>query len=301
MGFPLCMHRCWHTPTNPAPKSLNCAFAPALEKRQIPCGRMIRPRRTKAGLRDQQRNLARELVVQRIQLGRYKILTVLRCGGEGDPAHIRVHARFTGDVVCKTLFPVVSLARGEQDVAFAVGEPGAGVAAQHAGEVAVLDSEDAVGRLGAGEDGAVGGETVGAQVRVEGGLPREPGGPRRTGLTKRVGIRREQRTRVGRVEQLADLVAKLHEGYDMVVATRMIKGAHNEEDELVFKWRKWANNAFNIMANLTWNRGRPYVTDTINGFRAITKTAWEKLALDGPGYTIEYQSSIRYLRLMIWR
>ena len=82
----------------------------------------------------------------------------------------------------------------------------------------------------------------------------------------------------------------------MVVGTRMVKGSHNEEDELIFKWRKWANNAFNIMANTTWNRGR-YVTDTINGFRAITKKAWQELALDGPGYTIEYQSSIRCFKL----
>ena len=46
------------------------------------------------------------------------------------------------------------------------------------------------------------------------------------------------------------------------------------------------------MANLTWNRGA-YVKDTINGYRAITKSAWQVLALDGHGYTIEYQSSIR--------
>jgi glycosyltransferase involved in cell wall biosynthesis len=90
--------------------------------------------------------------------------------------------------------------------------------------------------------------------------------------------------------------AHLEAGADMVVGTRMVPGAHNEEDEQFFKWRKWANNAFNIMANLTWNRGK-YMTDTINGFRAIRKSAWDKLALDGPGYTIEYQSSIRSFKL----
>ncbi|MGZ3694302.1 MAG: glycosyltransferase family 2 protein [Bdellovibrionota bacterium] len=88
----------------------------------------------------------------------------------------------------------------------------------------------------------------------------------------------------------------LEQGNGMVIATRMVKGAHNEEDELVFKWRKWANNAFNLMANLTWNRGA-WVSDTINGFRAITKDAWARLKLDGPGYTIEYQSSIRSFKL----
>ncbi|MBI3543885.1 MAG: glycosyltransferase family 2 protein [Deltaproteobacteria bacterium] len=88
----------------------------------------------------------------------------------------------------------------------------------------------------------------------------------------------------------------LEKGYDMVIGTRMTPDAHNEEDELLLKPRKWANNAFNLMANLTWNRQK-FVTDTINGFRAITKKAWHDLALDGPGYTIEYQSSIRAFKL----
>lgn len=88
----------------------------------------------------------------------------------------------------------------------------------------------------------------------------------------------------------------LEQGYDIVIGTRMVPGAHNEEDELRFPCRKWANKAFNLMANCTWNRG-PYVTDSINGFRAITKKAWEQLALDGIGYTIEYQSTIRAMKL----
>ncbi len=84
----------------------------------------------------------------------------------------------------------------------------------------------------------------------------------------------------------------LEKGYDMVIATRMVNNARNEEDDQIFKWRKWANNAFSLMANITWNRDG-FITDTINGYRAITKSAWESIAPDGPGYTIEYQSSIR--------
>lgn len=84
----------------------------------------------------------------------------------------------------------------------------------------------------------------------------------------------------------------LEKGYDMVIVTRMEKNARNEEDDQVFKWRKWANNAFTLMANTMWNRGT-FITDTINGYRAITKDAWKKIVPDGPGYTVEYQSSIR--------
>ncbi len=38
------------------------------------------------------------------------------------------------------------------------------------------------------------------------------------------------------------------------------------------------------------------MTDTINGFRAIKKDAFEKIKPDGHGYTIEYQMSIRAMK-----
>lgn len=84
----------------------------------------------------------------------------------------------------------------------------------------------------------------------------------------------------------------LEQGNDIVIATRMVKGARNEEDDSWFRPRKWVNHSFTILANLFWNRQK-FVTDTINGFRAITKKTWNEIALDGPGYTIEYQGSIR--------
>ncbi len=91
-------------------------------------------------------------------------------------------------------------------------------------------------------------------------------------------------------------------GYDIVIASRMMKGAVNEEDIYWFRPRKWANNFFTLCVNLIWNLGflfgrKNYITDTINGYRAITKDAWNKINLDGPGFTIEFQMSIRALKL----
>ncbi len=100
-------------------------------------------------------------------------------------------------------------------------------------------------------------------------------------------------------ENPADIVrfrAPLEAGNDMVIASRMMKGARNEEDAQFLKWRKWANNTFNLMANWTWNRG-PFITDTINGFRAITRPAWQRLSPDATDYFIEYQCSIRSFKL----
>lgn len=85
----------------------------------------------------------------------------------------------------------------------------------------------------------------------------------------------------------------LENGADLVIASRMMKGAVNEEDRNIFKWRKWTNLAFNLLANVVFRKRGSYITDSINGYRAITKTAVEQLKLDAQFYTIEYQMTIR--------
>ena len=95
---------------------------------------------------------------------------------------------------------------------------------------------------------------------------------------------------------ITKLIAKLKEGSDMAIGSRFIKGGHNEEDEVLLPWRAWANRLFTLLANIIWNRSG-YITDTINGFRAVTKDALERMKIDAPGFVIEYQMSIRAMRL----
>src|SRR3990167_11347093 len=97
-------------------------------------------------------------------------------------------------------------------------------------------------------------------------------------------------------EDPADLIKfryYLENGADIIIASRMMQGAKNEEDDSIFKFRKWVNNAFNLMINIFFNRSGKYVTDSINGYRAITKSAMQKLSLDAMDYTIEFQMTIR--------
>ncbi|OGW18245.1 MAG: hypothetical protein A3G93_15230 [Nitrospinae bacterium RIFCSPLOWO2_12_FULL_45_22] len=90
------------------------------------------------------------------------------------------------------------------------------------------------------------------------------------------------------------LLGLLDEGYDMAIASRFMKGARNEEDDRLFPWRAWANRAFTAIANFVW-RGK--ITDSINGYRAITKDAFRRIKPDAPGFVIEYQMSIRAMKL----
>ena len=88
----------------------------------------------------------------------------------------------------------------------------------------------------------------------------------------------------------------LEQGADIVIASRMMKRAFNEEDISWWRPRKWVNNLFNLAANALWNRSGVYVTDSINGFRAIRRGVIEKLGQDATGYTIEYQNTIRAMK-----
>lgn len=89
------------------------------------------------------------------------------------------------------------------------------------------------------------------------------------------------------------LIKLLKNGADMAIASRFMKGSRNEEDDEFFKWRKWANQAFTMLANVIW-RGR--VTDSINGYRATTKECFKALNPDAEGFAIEYQMTIRALK-----
>lgn len=92
------------------------------------------------------------------------------------------------------------------------------------------------------------------------------------------------------------LFAELEKGADMAIASRMMKGAYNEEDEHWFRPRKWVNLAFTLIANLLFNRG-PYLTDTINGYRGVRREAFRRMSPDAAGFVIEYQLSMRAMKL----
>lgn len=96
-------------------------------------------------------------------------------------------------------------------------------------------------------------------------------------------------------DDIPRLFAAIENGADMAIASRFLPGSRNEEDDDSLPLRKWTNQAFTWIANSIWNR-RSYVTDTINGFRGITREAFQKLDPGSTGYTIEYEMTIRAMK-----
>lgn len=97
------------------------------------------------------------------------------------------------------------------------------------------------------------------------------------------------------IMDIKKIVYYLNQGNDLVIGSRMIKGARNEEDDKILKFRKWANNIFNFLANLFFNN-KKYISDSINGFRGLRKEKFFKLKCDENYYAIEYQMTIRSMK-----
>lgn len=95
------------------------------------------------------------------------------------------------------------------------------------------------------------------------------------------------------IERLDDL---LLQGARLAIASRFADGSVNEEDVSSFRPRSWANQALTRIANQCFNSGQPYVTDTINGFRALRRADLLALQTSVKRFPIEYQISIRALQ-----
>ncbi|MDP2305222.1 MAG: hypothetical protein Q8P18_04265 [Pseudomonadota bacterium] len=85
-------------------------------------------------------------------------------------------------------------------------------------------------------------------------------------------------------------------GADLAIARRFGPGAVNEEDGEVLRLRARVNDTLSRVANGLFGNGGPRVYDTINGFRALRRSALLELATTVKRFPIEYQITIRALQ-----
>ena len=93
------------------------------------------------------------------------------------------------------------------------------------------------------------------------------------------------------IERLDDL---LLDGARLAIASRFAKGAVNEETDAI-RARARVNRALTWIANRLFNTG-DYITDTINGFRALRREDLLSLQTTVKRFPIEYQISIRSMK-----
>ena len=94
-------------------------------------------------------------------------------------------------------------------------------------------------------------------------------------------------------DDILKIFQNLDDGFDMVIASRFMKGARCDEDDKIIKTRKFGNVMFTKIANILF---RGNLTDSINGFRGMRKEAFEKINPDAHHFGIEFQTSIRAMK-----
>ena len=91
-------------------------------------------------------------------------------------------------------------------------------------------------------------------------------------------------------EKIPELVEKINEGYDQVLATRFGKGSVNLDAGII---DTFGNKMFTFLANVFFGG---YWTDTLNESRIISKKAFQELNFDAMDLSSTQQMSIRGLK-----
>lgn len=93
----------------------------------------------------------------------------------------------------------------------------------------------------------------------------------------------------------------LEAGHELVVASRNIAGARNEEDVHFWRPRKTVVMAFSLLASFLWRREGYRIRDVLHGVRAMTVTGFRKMNPASTGLSIDLETVIRSYRLRLKR
>lgn len=93
----------------------------------------------------------------------------------------------------------------------------------------------------------------------------------------------------------------LEEGNGLVIASRNIQGASNEEDHHVFRPRKWGVMALAMTVALLWRREGNFVHDVLHGYKGFTVEAFRRIDPLDHGLSIDLEMTARAYRFRIKR
>lgn len=87
-------------------------------------------------------------------------------------------------------------------------------------------------------------------------------------------------------EKIPELVSKLKEGYDMVIVSRYLNGAHSDDDDLVTGFGNWM---FTNLINFFFGA---YYTDALVMFRGFRREIVDSLGLRTPVFFMEWAEKV---------
>ncbi len=91
------------------------------------------------------------------------------------------------------------------------------------------------------------------------------------------------------------------QGYELVVASRMMKESVNEEDSHLFKPRKWFVLGLSLLASILFKKDGNTIWDTLHGFRGMTVAAFNRLDISNMNPSVDIEMVCRSYKLGIAR
>lgn len=102
-------------------------------------------------------------------------------------------------------------------------------------------------------------------------------------------------------EDLLKFRPLFEQGYELVVASRQIKGSRNEEDSGLFRPRKWAVLGLALLASFLWRKEGNRVLDVLHGFKGWTREAFHQMKIIESGLSIDIEMVVRSYKMRIPR
>lgn len=90
-------------------------------------------------------------------------------------------------------------------------------------------------------------------------------------------------------------------GKHLVIASRMLTGGRNEEDDRWFKPRKWGISCLALFSALLWRREGPMIWDVLHGVKGFSRDAFLAINPARIGVSIDLEMVVRSYRLRIPR
>ena len=91
------------------------------------------------------------------------------------------------------------------------------------------------------------------------------------------------------------------QGYEFIVGSRMMKGAHNEEDDQFLKPRKWFVLGTGLLAQILFRREGNVIWDTLHGFRGMTVEGFKKANISNFDRSIDIEMVCRAYKCRLKR
>lgn len=90
-------------------------------------------------------------------------------------------------------------------------------------------------------------------------------------------------------------------GCVLVVASRNIRGARNEEDACWLKPRKWSVISLALLVAAIWRREGYWIRDVLHGFKGFTREGFATMNPSDQGLSIDLELAVRSYRLHLQR